>query len=114
MCRARWAEGRATITTDASSTIMSWATAMTARDQYRLGSGASDCGAIVGTIWVVVTWVPLYGLDWRAGAKIRSSWAPWSWPSGTGGSTIGAKVPFPWVLYGTCVPFVNPMLGPNV
>src|ERR1700681_1352539 len=56
MCRARCAEGRATMTTDASSTIMSWATAMTANDQYRLGSRASVCGAVAvaGAISVVV------------------------------------------------------------
>ena len=33
MCRARWAEGRATMTTEASSTIISWAMAITARAQ---------------------------------------------------------------------------------
>ena len=33
MCSARWADGRATMTTEASSTIISWATAMTARAQ---------------------------------------------------------------------------------
>ncbi len=61
MCRARWAEGSATMTTDASSTIMSWATAMTASDQYRLGSGPWWGDVEVGIISVVVTWAPLYG-----------------------------------------------------
>src|SRR6202035_5059563 len=80
MCRACWADGSATITTDASSTIMSWATAMTARDQYRLGSGASVCGAVVGTISVVVTG----NLRARGGRKSGSrSEVSRLWPSHT-------------------------------
>src|SRR5271157_3203612 len=38
MCRARWADGRAMITTEASSTTMSWATAMMASARKRFGS----------------------------------------------------------------------------
>ena len=41
MCRARWAEGRAIVTTEASRTIMSWAMAITPSARKRRGSGSS-------------------------------------------------------------------------
>ena len=43
-CRERWADGSAMFTTVASSTIISWARAMTARISQRLGSGAASPG----------------------------------------------------------------------
>ncbi len=38
---ARWADGKAIVTIEASSTIISWATTTTRMDQ-RLGSGAAS------------------------------------------------------------------------
>ena len=61
MCSARWADGRATMTTEASSTIMSWATAMTARAQYRRGSGRTGSGSSTG----VISWTVIGGLRMR-------------------------------------------------
>src|ERR1700686_2618197 len=90
MCTARCADGRATMTTDASSTIMSWATAMTARDQYRLGSGGSTWAAILGTVSVAV----IGHLRVRGAGGGHRPARPRYWPSGGQGSTIGAKVPF--------------------
>src|ERR1700686_1033820 len=78
MCRARCAEGRATMTTDASRTIMSWATAMTASDQYRLGSGVWVSALVVGAVSVVVMGhLPSGG---RGRLVVVAVW--WSWPSG--------------------------------
>lgn len=40
MCRACWAEGRATLTMEASTTIINWAMAMTTRARHRCGSAS--------------------------------------------------------------------------
>jgi hypothetical protein len=52
MCSARCAEGRAIVTTDASSTIMSWAIAMIPRARKRLGSSTSAPveGRVAGSV----------------------------------------------------------------
>src|SRR6185437_3494562 len=57
ICNDRWAEGRATITTDASSTIISWAIAITASDHQRRGSGSCRVAStrFLGAISFVVT-----------------------------------------------------------
>src|SRR5271168_4461495 len=55
MWRACWAEGSAIVTTEASSTIISCATAMIARARKRLGSGGatSDTPERAGSmIWL--------------------------------------------------------------
>src|ERR1700722_3576442 len=61
MCRACWAEGRAMVTMEASSTTISWATAMTARAAQRLGSasrGLSCVGGPTGSATAVVMGSP--------------------------------------------------------
>src|SRR5665213_3382035 len=69
MCRARCALGSATTTTVASSTMMSWAIAMIARVQYRLGSGTvSSSGLLSRTSVVISIFLPAW-LALRGGAK---------------------------------------------
>src|ERR1700688_2655334 len=78
MCRARCADGSATMTTEASRTIINWATAMTARAQYRRGSGwRSSCpweGAISS---IVIGFLRTTGMrnDWYADALL-TAWFP--------------------------------------
>ena len=120
MWRARWAEGRATMTTEASSTIISWARAITARDQYRLGSGACARGAMVGIMSVVLMGVPpcscpvlvcLPSCAWAEnGPNAPDGCLNAGFATGSR-STIGAVIPFMGVLYGACVPFVKTDLG---
>src|SRR5271166_3090093 len=50
MCSDFWAEGRAMVTMEASSTTISWATAMTARAAQRLGSASRGLRCIGGSI----------------------------------------------------------------
>src|ERR1017187_3819251 len=73
MFKARWAEGRATITTDASSTIISWATAITASDHHRLGSGSRldrlVPGAASTAVGSFVIGIPLF--RWLTPASLR-------------------------------------------
>jgi hypothetical protein len=58
MWSERCAEGRAMITTEASSTTISWATAMTARARNRLGSAWVPCWASeLEMSSVVVIWI---------------------------------------------------------
>src|ERR1700728_4637417 len=85
MCSACWADGRATITTDASSTIISCAIAITASDSHRRGSGPS---ASWGSVEVR--------------ALVAIGLAP-----GRGQAIIGVVVPVLSELYGAFVPFVN-------
>src|SRR5580704_570740 len=86
MCRARCADGRAMITTEASSTTMSWATAMMANARKRLGS-RSGPGPVVwsGRSRVDVMASPSPGRsesDWPGPAADVLTWKG----SGLGGS----------------------------
>src|SRR5450755_4050349 len=97
MCRARWAEGRATMTTEASRTIISWATAMTIRAQYRRGSGWSTCCGSPGRASSVV----VMGDSFVGRCLSLLSWSPGvralAFLDGT--DTLGAVVPVIRILY---------------
>src|SRR5580692_11006361 len=99
MCSERWAEGNATITTDASSTIIGCAIAITASDHQRRGSG-SGCAADSGRTnpdrsepvrfpWVISFVVTVYPISELQSERLLRF----------------AR------RYGTIVPFVNPLFG---
>lgn len=90
MCNARWAEGSAIVTTVASRTIISCATAITAKARNRRGSRASGAAEAGSTRADGV--VELIGHLRRGSRPI-----------------IGTVLPLR--LYGMVIPFVNPRCG---
>src|ERR1022692_2476056 len=96
MCSARWAEGRATMTTDASSTIISWATAITARAQYRRGLGALVWSSAGGVITSIATDASLCRTAARGHGPRPALGGPWPW--GRELAIVGTEVP---VMTGT-------------
>src|SRR5665213_1436464 len=103
MCRARCALGSATTTTVASRTIMSWATAMIARVQYRLGSGTvSSNGALLSRTSVVITLFLPTWLALRGGQNTRKLAKLWTQTDLNRNYGSGYKTTIV-----TMVPFVN-------
>src|SRR5580658_9714183 len=111
MWSACWADGRATITTEASSTIMSWESAITASDHHRRGSGSSVSAVPIGLAMVSVISASSELSIEVASCPLRSALVVFCGERPGSGSIIGAIVPFEGILYGTVVPFVNALLG---
>src|SRR3954451_5139132 len=86
MSRAFWADGRAMFTTVASSTTISWASAMKTRAIQRRGTGGPETGAVIDMTRRLQSWgISAWASDTSGRTAIDRRWgraarAPWTAP----------------------------------